>query len=200
MKHLNWLLSLGLLLPACGDDMSDEGGSETADTGTATDDPTSGDTPTSGGDEGDAQTPPMGHDAVQAWLAAGHYKMWKSQPGVVEPIMISPHGKQRIYINDALAGHPLDGGEYPVGTAAVKELYDDAGAMIVGYAVYLHVSAGTTGANWYWYEQVPQGHPAKPDANGVVADGTDEALCVGCHMAAGIDADHPGHDFVYSQF
>jgi len=28
----------------------------------------------------------------------------------------------------------------------------DARANIIGCAVYLHISAGTTGANGYWYE------------------------------------------------
>lgn len=194
MKNLHWLFALALL-PACpGDTGDDGGGSTTAETGDATmDTPTTG-----GGSGGDAQTPPMGHEAVEAWIAEGHYKMWKCQPAIVDPIAISPHGKQKICINDLLAGHA--DGEYPVGTAAVKELYDDAGATIVGYAVYLHTKAGKTGADWYWYERVPQGHPAMPDENGVVADGTDVPLCVGCHEAAGLDAEHPGHDFVYSQF
>jgi hypothetical protein len=185
MKINNWLVALALVVPACDGGNSDETGSTggTAETGGTT-----METPTGGGDEGDAQTPPMGHDAVQAWLAAGHYKMWKNQPAVVDPIPISPHGKQRIYTNDLLSSHGT--GEYPVGTASVKELYDDAGTNIVGYSVYLHVSAGMTGANWYWYEVV---------GDTPSSDGVDVAYCVGCHSAAGIDVDHPGHDFVYTQ-
>lgn len=205
MKYSNWLLALGLLLPACGDDKNSEEGSETADTGAATDPtgdtPTTGDDPTAGG--GDAQTPPQGATAVEAWLAEGHYTKWKAQPGVVDPISISPHGKQRIFINDLLAGHGA--GEYPVGTAAVKELYDEAGANIIGHAVYLHTKAGTTGDTWYWFEKVPLDSPVPHDDNGIVADGDGSkgpamTICVDCHSAAGIDAEHPGHDFVYSQF
>lgn len=30
-------------------------------------------------------------------------------------------------------------------------------------------------------------------------NGPAEDICVGCHMGAGMDADHPGHDFVYTQ-
>jgi hypothetical protein len=199
MKNFGWLVAVALVV-ACGDNGS---GDESASTGA---DDTAGDTmntPTGGVDEGDAQTPPMGYEAIEAWITAGHYKDWKSQTMVVDPISISPHGKQKIFTNDKLSSH--GDGEYPVGTAAVKELYDAAGASIIGYAVYLHVSAGTEGKNWYWYERVPLDSPVPhDDMTGVVADGlgdsgTAMSICVTCHKDAGIDAMHPGHDFVYTQ-
>lgn len=154
--------------------------------------------------DGADQTPPQGFEAIEAWLAEGHYKSWNCEAAVHGPIPISPHGMNRICSNDLLSGHPPDGGEYPVGSAGVKELYDDAGTSIVGYAVYLHIESGTAGDAWYWYERVPLDSPAPHDANGIVADGVGDsgpamAICVGCHQAAGIDADHPGHDFVYTQ-
>lgn len=166
--------------------------------------PTSGTTaPTTGDDPAD-QTPPQGHDAIEAWLAEGHYKAWTCQPTPHAPIPISPHGVQRICANDLLSTHPPDSGEYPVGSASVKELYDNGGATIVGYAVSVHTKAGTDGSSWYWYERVPLDSPAPHDDNGVVADGHGDSglamsICVGCHSATGIDADHPGHDFVYVQ-
>jgi hypothetical protein len=200
MKIQTWLLALALL-PGCGDDKgttddstSDTPGTTGADT---EEDPT-------GGAEDETKVPPTsGHTAIQAWLAAGHYKSWKCQDGVQDPIGISPHGKQRICSNGILSAH-LTEDEYPVNSSAVKELYDAEGANIIGYAVYRHVTAGTTGANWYWYEQVPADHPAPHDANGVVADGLGDAgpalmICVGCHKDTGIDDAHPGHDFVYVQ-
>ena len=56
------------------------------------------------------------------------------------------------------------------------------------------------GANWYYYEDNPLINPP----GGVVADGKGDTgnaktICVGCHMAAGADMLHPGHDFVYTQ-
>lgn len=175
------------------------------DPDTTTPEPTQtdpGTTTNPSGDPPDDQTPPQGREQIEVWLAEGHYKAWHCQPAVVDPIPISPHGKQRICSNDVLSGHGT--GEYPVGSAGVKELYDEAGVNIIGYAVYLHITAGTSGANWYWYERVPLDSPAPHDENGVVADGDGGsgpamAICVGCHSAAGLDAAHPGHDFVYSQ-
>jgi hypothetical protein len=150
-----------------------------------------------------AQNPPTSGQAdVKAWLATGAYKAWKCEPAAHDARSPSPHGKNRICSNAVLSAHGA--GEYPVDSAAVKELFDDEGKNIVGYAVYRHVKAGTTGDTWYWYETVPLASPAPHDANGVVADGLGGAgpaksICVGCHSAAGVDADHPGHDFVYTQ-
>jgi hypothetical protein len=199
MKMMHWLAA-ATLVAACngGTGDTDDEGSTTAGT-MAEAEATM--TPTDGGG-GEEQTPPQGREAVEAWLAAGHYKQWACEAAVHGPIMISPHGPQRICSNDVLSAH--GDGEYPVGSAGVKELYDEAGANIVGYAVYLHTKAGTTGDTWYWYERVPLDHPAPHDDNGVVADGDGGSgpamsICVGCHSATGIDADHPGHDFVYTQ-
>ena len=153
--------------------------------------------------EGDAQTPPRsGHADIQAWLADGHYEDWTCESQAHgATIGVSPHGMQRICANDLMSAH--GDGEYPVGAAAVKELYLDDG-MLYGYAVSLHHRAGTGGDSWYWYEQVHADHPAPHDDQGVVADGNGDSgpaqsICVGCHMAAGIDEAHPGHDFVYVQ-
>ena len=159
-------------------------------------------TPDGGGD-GDAQRPPItGRADVEAWLSQGLYKNWKCEAAAHDPRAPSPHGKNRICSNDKLSA--AGAGEYPVDSAAVKELYDAAGTSVVGIAVYRHVSAGTTGANWYWYERVPSSSAAPHDANGVVADGLGSSgpakdICVACHQAAGIDAAHSGHDFVYTQ-
>jgi len=173
-------------------DADDDGGNDDANDGSGGD-----------GGEGEAQTPPLsGHTDIQAWLAEGHYLDWTCEADAHDiTIGVSPHGQQRICSNTLMSGHAT--GEYPVGASAVKELlYDDG--MIYGYAVSLHVEAGTGGDSWYWYEQVHADHPAPHDANGVVADGLGDggpaqSICVGCHMAAGLDEAHPGHDFVYVQ-
>jgi hypothetical protein len=194
---------------ACTDDGMGNDDDAASSTGTAGSTGTPGSETGPGMDEssagggGDAQTPPMsGHDDIQAWLADGHYLSWTCEmdPHPIS-IDVSPHGMQRICSNDLMSAH--GDGEYPVGAAAVKELMMDDGTLY-GYAVSLHFQAGTEGDSWYWYENVHEMHPAPHDANGVVADGVGNAgpaldICVGCHMAAGLDAAHPGHDFVYVQ-
>lgn len=154
------------------------------------------------------QTPPQKAADVETWLAGGAYKSWHCESAVHEARRPSPHGKNRICSND-LASSFASGAERPRGTAAVKELYDDAGAKIVGYAVYLKTEATSAGgSNWYWYERVPLDSMAPHDAKGVVADGfgsagTAKSICVGCHAAAGSDAMHTpsagSSDQVYTQ-
>lgn len=186
-----FVLSFTAALAGCA---SDPVATSTPDSGT----PDSG-TP----DSGTAQLPPRGRVAVEAWLASGAYRMWHCEPTPHAARSPSPHGINRICSNAALSAH-AGSGEYPVGSAAVKELYDAAGTAVVGYAVYTHVSAGTMGNNWYWYERVPLTSGAPHDANGTVADGIGDtgpaaSICVGCHAATGVDAMHSGHDFVYTQ-
>lgn len=163
---------------------------------------TGGNTGGSGGTGGGgavSQTPPQGEAAVKAWLAGGDYQKWHCETAEHDARTPSPHGVNRICSNDALAAASAP---FPQGSAAVKELWDKAGGTIIGYAVYLKLAADSGGgANWYWYEDNPTLNPP----GGVVADGTGDSgnpkdVCVGCHVAAGSDAAHPGAgDFVYTQ-
>lgn len=152
----------------------------------------------------DPQLPPTtGRADIEAWLTAGHYMSWRCEPAAHAQRSPSPHGQNRICSNTTMSSF-TGTGEYPVGAAAVKELFDDTGKTIVGYAVEVHTTAGNTGDAWYWYERVPASSPAPHDANGVVADGKGssgpaQTICVGCHQAAGSDAGHSGHNFVYTQ-
>ena len=162
---------------------------------------------------GTAQLPPTtGYKDVEAWLAKGYYKSWHSEAATHAARPPSPHGVNRIYNNAKVAAQAAGPGEYPVGAANVKELYDAAGANIIGYAVEVHVSAGKDTSNWYWYERNPTlGAPAKNGSAGLVADGVGptegvagsptDKVCTSCHTAAGIDAAHTttdSHDFVYT--
>jgi hypothetical protein len=149
---------------------------------------------------------------VEAWLAQGAYKAWHCETAVHAARSPSPHGMNRICNNAKITAQAAGKGEYPVGAASVKELYDEAGANIIGYAVAVHTSAGGDTSNWYWYERNPSlNAPAKSGSAGLVADGmgpnegvagTPTAqVCTGCHTAAGIDAPHnttDSHDFVYT--
>ena len=158
---------------------------------------------------GNAQTPPMGRVALEAWLATGVYRSWHCEPTTHMARPPSPHGFNRICSNDAVAGAAIGMEAWPAGAAAVKEFYDTpTDTTPVGYAVYLKTAADSAaGANWYWYERVPLSSPVPHASNGVVADGTGgtgtpNTICVACHTAAGSDAAHtpsPGsHDFVYT--
>lgn len=168
------------LLAACGSDGGGDGGGG------------------SGTTAGDAQTPPQGASAVEAWLTKGDYKKWKCEATTHDARSPSPHGFNRICVNDVLAATST--GNWPKGAAAVKEIYADAAGAIVGYAVELKTADDSGGgAGWYWYERV--------DGMGVVADGAGTSgapkdICVGCHAGAGSDAAHtpsPGaRDFVYT--
>jgi hypothetical protein len=154
------------------------------------------------------QTPPTnGHD-VETWLQARSYKSWHCEAAPHPARSPSPHGMNRICSND-LTSSFSGTGERPQGTAAVKELYDDAAVNVVGYAVYLKTQATSAqGGNWYFYERVPTSSMAPHDSQGVVADGLgtsgpSKMICVGCHAGAGSDAPHtpsPGAgDEVYTQ-
>lgn len=160
----------------------------------------------------DELPPTTGYKDVEAWLAKGAYKSWHCEAAPHPARSPSPHGINRICNNSKIRAQAPGPGEYPVGAAAVKELYDEAGAKIVGYAVEVHVSAGKDTSNWYWYERNPTlNAPAKNGSAGLVADGIGpnegvagmptEKVCTGCHSAAGSDAAHnttDSHDFVYT--
>ena len=191
---------LVLYLLACGDDaMSDT---------TLQDDNTEHDAaaPTAG--KG-GQTPPMGAAALMPWLESGAYLDWTCEPESHPARAPSPHGYNRICSNAAISENAQGSADWPMGAAAVKELFANAQATTpVGYAVYLKTADDSqAGDNWYWYEVVPGDHPAPHDENGVVADGMGDdepakAICVSCHAAAGSDDAHTpsegGRDQVYT--
>lgn len=156
------------------------------------------------------QSPPMGAVAIEAWLKTGAYKSWHCEPAPHAFRAPSPHGFNRICSNELIHDSAAGTGAWPKGAAAVKELHESASSTTpIGYAVYLKTEADSAaGANWYWYERVPLNSAAPHDATtGVVADGmggsgSANAICVGCHMAAGLDAAHTpsmgGRDQVYT--
>ncbi|HEX2690580.1 MAG TPA: hypothetical protein VHN14_28385 [Kofleriaceae bacterium] len=127
-----------------------------------------------GDDPTDPQVPARGTTDVTNWLAAGYYLTWHCEAEPHPGRSPSPHGRSRICNNDAL--HATTSGAFPVGAAAVKEIFD--GATIRSYAVARKVTEGTGGDQWYWYE----GNPDKIFANGEGAEN-----CTGCHMQAARD-------------
>jgi hypothetical protein len=130
------------------------------------------------------QIPPQGQKALEAWLAAGHYKMWTCEkaisdprPDPMNPTILGAHGRHRICSNDALLASTS--GPYPAGAASVKELFDKTDEPY-GFAVGVKVSAGTDMDSWYWYERIGRLASLSP-----VADGVGNKTCgADCHAAA----------------
>lgn len=127
-------------------------------------------------------TVPTNATDIEAFLTADGYSGWDAESAVHGSS--GPHGMVRTFINDDLANSlTASNASHPVCAASVKELYENDGTTLLGYAVMVKVTDGTTGDDWYWYERI---------GNNVVADGTGVGGCTGCHSA--------GTDFFRSPF
>jgi hypothetical protein len=145
----------------------------------------------------DEQTPPQTRAELIAWLAAGGYRAWDCQraPRTPPAAPRSGHTRTRVCMNRRWI-QTLASEEFPVGAAAVKELFD-ASDNLVGRSVMVKVRGENIGAAWYWYQRangatVPAGH-TPPEADGTVADGLGssgnaQTLCATCHSLAGTDS------------
>ncbi|PCC74163.1 hypothetical protein SAMN02745121_07987 [Nannocystis exedens] len=122
--------------------------------------------------------------AIGGWLRASGYRDWPAQSRVHAT---SEHGGARVFFNETLAASMRAGtGEHPIGSAAVRELYEGDLVTLRGFAVMLKLRAsGPGGEGWLWYEQFGTDAGAKR-----LVAGTGERGCVGCHDA-GIDFVHP---------
>ena len=98
----------------------------------------------------DPQLPPRSHAALSTWLAAGHYRDWACEDAPHAARPPGAHGMNRICSNAALA--ETADGPYPIGAAAVKELYRNG--AVGGYAVGVKLAAPAAGSSWYWYEAI----------------------------------------------
>lgn len=205
--HVTSLLTLALVCSlgaaGCSDDASastDGGSSAPAEASLPA--PTASTTtpvPSDGGTEasvptpsaGDEQIPATGSpDAVRAWLDKKLYTKWACEPSPHARRPGSGHSTNRICSNGLLSAH--GSGEFPVGAASVKELYDSSGAPS-GYAMAVKQSVGG-GEAWYWYELLGE----SVVANGKGDTGSAKSICVSCHSGAGQDG-QSGHDQVFTQ-
>lgn len=162
--------------------------SPSATTSTTTD---AGSPPPPPATAGNDQTPATGDAAaVKAWLDTKAYTKWACEPAPHPRRTGSGHSANRICSNGLLSAHGA--GEYPVGAASVKELFD-GNNNLNGYAMLLKVKAGGA-ESFYWYENIG----ASVIANGTGDSGSAKSVCTGCHSGAGANG-QSGHDFVFTQ-
>lgn len=126
----------------------------------------------------DPNVVPMETDALRGWLQAFVYRRWAPQTEIRET---GEHGGERLYFNDLLTASVRAGAaEHPIGSAAVRELYEGDLATLKGFAVMLKTGpSGVTGEGWYWYEIFGTDGWARPTVAEAGARG-----CVGCHAHA----------------
>lgn len=123
--------------------------------------------------------PPVEPAALQAWLADDGYAGYL--PESTRHPSSGPHGAVRTFVNARLAGSLATcASPHPVGSAAVKELYD--GDALSGWAVMVKTEAAQGAGHWYWYEVFD----TAPDAEAPYA-GQGLDTCTGCHDG-GLDA------------
>lgn len=115
---------------------------------------------------------------IRSLIETKAYKNWQSQDNIEKsPI----HSYARTFINPILKSSQDNGqATHPVGSIAIKELYEDDQATIKGYAWEQKIKDGSGGETWLWYEDL--------DASTEQEDfyGVGISTCTGCH-GSGID-------------
>jgi hypothetical protein len=152
------------------------------------------------------EVPPQGRGPIETWIRRGDYRAWPCQLTPQPVTAPSPHEFTRICLNQAWRD-TMTTSVFPVGAAAVKELYGADLRTIRGYAVMLKVGPGNTSADWYWYERYPAGTqvamlPESIEPDGTIADNVGTAgnamrLCASCHSTAG-QPGRSGHHFAFT--
>lgn len=140
-----------------------------------------------GGDDGEGGDVeggevPTDPAALATWLAGDKYANWVHE-AEAHPTNSTHFGDVQTYFSPLLAASLQAGSSsHPVGSAAVKELYDEQTGELSGWSVSVKADGSATGGDaWFWYEFV--------DDVEVVAD-FGEPSCTGCHAS--------GTDFVKS--
>jgi len=139
--------------------------------GCASDEPVAEKDPAIPGTEADPELPPEGHAALKVWLAAKHHEGWACEDAPHAARPPGAHGTNRICSNAVLSA--TTNGNYPVGAASVKELWQNG--QVTGFAVGRKLVEGDAASSWYWYEAY---------GDSVIADGTNKGICANCHAGA----------------
>jgi hypothetical protein len=110
---------------------------------------------------------------IQTFVTDRGHANWTAEPAVHESA--GPHGKVRVFFNDSLKGAlASNAATHPVGSAAVKELYESDGTTLDGYAVMVKIAEGSAKESWIWWEGFT------PELEGS-AYGRGIGGCDGCH-------------------
>lgn len=135
---------------------------------------------------------PTGQQDLMEYLQSLRYQRWSARESQTHPSR-GPHtnyGKPvRVFLNDTLAASMRAGNaEHPVGSTAVKEMYDHDGTL-AGWAVETKTQGASAGGDgWFWYEVT-----STTDGSDPVAIGNGVPGCVNCHATG-------GRDYVLSEF
>lgn len=123
---------------------------------------------------------PTAPGALHAWLLADGHGTWPAE-SAVHPT--EQGGGARVYLNDALLASLEAGNEaHPVGSAAVRELYESDLTTQRGFGALVKTEdQGADGNAWFFYETF-QMTPRAPHS--IAQQGAPG--CVGCHQE-GID-------------
>ncbi len=131
---------------------------------------------------------PTNKDDLFAFVKAGKHKSWVHESTKRETD--APHGSYVTTYLNAILQESMEAGNkvHPVGSAAVKEMFDDNKDPF-GYAVSVKAQADSQGGmGWYWYETTsPTDANAIPRRGDRTGEGFGAGVCIGCHGRFGVD-------------
>ena len=134
---------------------------------------------------------PTGQGELFQYLTSGRYKDFPARESESHPTM-GPHTKLgwpvQVFVNATLDASMKAGSDsHPVGSGAVKEMYDADGDL-QGWAVMFKTQADSEGGKgWFWYEVT-----STTDGSSPVGIGNGIPLCFGCHAT--------GRDYVITRY
>jgi hypothetical protein len=134
---------------------------------------------------------PTTTEALFAFLKEGRYKSFAHESAV--HTSRGPHAKLgwpvRVFVDPKMEASLESGAaSHPVGAAIVKEMYDEAGSELAGWAVMVKTGSDSdNGKGWFWYETLNTN-----DSAAHVATGNGISGCFGCHSV--------GSDYVLTHF
>ena len=113
---------------------------------------------------------------ISAFVASKAYKTWAAEANVHTATKTRPHGHVRVFFNQtSTVALKQNQSSLPVGTMVVKELYQNDGATLSGYAAMVKSSE----KGWTWWEAF------LPNLDKPAAYGIDLPGCKGCHSGPG---------------
>ncbi len=133
-------------------------------------------------------------DALFEYLNDKEYENFAARESALHPSR-GPHANfgspVRVFMSDNVAASLEAGNDFhPVGSSIVKEMYEDDGETLQGWAVMVKTQSDSDGGNgWFWYEVTST---TDPTALGGGEAGNGIPLCTSCHGS--------GSDYVLTKF